>query len=823
MSINTYDIFISYRHTEKDRAWAKWLLEALETYRVPKGLQQRGFPARIGKAFRDEDELPTSADLSANIQQALEGSKFLVVICSKDTPSSLWVDKEVATFRKLGKGDHIIPVLVEGTPETSFPPSLLSLKKPVKQADGSFVESAEPLEPIAADVRERKDEKLSALKRLSLLRILSAILGCAFDDLRQRDHERQARKQRIVYSAAAVCSLLIVGGSLYLWDYNRLKVSYYNTIVYRWGVPEGVGKLSEETVKHKETSYRFESQKSKVTSVSRINSVGKLRENDEGLCLWIPQYRMGGQLEKLICQNLNERTKVVRKYEFWSSGGRVDSATVDLVNSRMVPLNNSKGGVNREMLYFDGNGYPAKVLFRNQYGVPKAKEVARSYVKVYGYIYKYDHKGRLLSESIADSDGKVHRGISFDERRYVMNTDGNVLEKQFYDQAGKPVLLGNLFKVVFEYDRWGNLTAENNVDKDGKLVIYEYARATYKYDERGNMTEASFWDVNNEPIVYLSRARETMKHDSLGYKIEELYYEVDGKLVGGNTTGYKYIYDHVNNMVDFACLDAKGKPLRNEDGIVYVRSIFDNNGNVIKEENLDSNRQRIVTNGVASINYNYDPLDNETEMSFQGPDGSLVAGSLGFARRVKQYDEKGYLVGESYYDPTGKLMMYDGYARDSMVYDDRGNITDVFYFGARGQPILCQGYHKASYKFDQNGHDCEWTFCGVKGEPVANHEGYFKATLVHDRLGNVLEDRYWGKNGKPVENSEGYHYGIYTYDYRSRLTEAYFGIKEQPVNCSAGYHRRVSRYDEKGAEIELVFLDARGRVITAGCNKKDGF
>ncbi len=56
-----YDVFISYRHTERDRAWAKWLLEALETYRVPKTLQQRGFPARIGKAFRDEDELPTPA------------------------------------------------------------------------------------------------------------------------------------------------------------------------------------------------------------------------------------------------------------------------------------------------------------------------------------------------------------------------------------------------------------------------------------------------------------------------------------------------------------------------------------------------------------------------------------------------------------------------------------------------------------------------------------------------------------------------------------------------------------------------------------------
>jgi len=30
MQQNTYDIFISYRHTERDRAWAKWLLVCRE-------------------------------------------------------------------------------------------------------------------------------------------------------------------------------------------------------------------------------------------------------------------------------------------------------------------------------------------------------------------------------------------------------------------------------------------------------------------------------------------------------------------------------------------------------------------------------------------------------------------------------------------------------------------------------------------------------------------------------------------------------------------------------------------------------------------------
>ena len=58
-----YDAFISYRHKDLDRTWAKWLLESLETYRVPKALVKQGFSPRIQRIFRDEDELPTSADL----------------------------------------------------------------------------------------------------------------------------------------------------------------------------------------------------------------------------------------------------------------------------------------------------------------------------------------------------------------------------------------------------------------------------------------------------------------------------------------------------------------------------------------------------------------------------------------------------------------------------------------------------------------------------------------------------------------------------------------------------------------------------------------
>lgn len=53
---------------------------------------------RIGRVFRDRDELPTASSLADNIENALKDSGYLVVICSPRTLQSQWVMKEIETF-----------------------------------------------------------------------------------------------------------------------------------------------------------------------------------------------------------------------------------------------------------------------------------------------------------------------------------------------------------------------------------------------------------------------------------------------------------------------------------------------------------------------------------------------------------------------------------------------------------------------------------------------------------------------------------------------------------------------------------------------------
>ena len=220
-----YDAFISYRHVEPDRSHAMWLHKALETYKVPKDLVKKGFPSRLKKVFRDEDELPASADLSGEIDRGLKASRFLIVICSPRIISSIWCDAEVKRFRELGRHNKIIALLTEGEPSESFLPSLCEIRQHVIK-DGAEVEEIEAVEPLAADIRERPDQSQKELKHLAKLRLIACILGCKFDDLRRRELRR---KQRMYVTATAfMLVLLLCFASLTVWALKEKKQAEQN-------------------------------------------------------------------------------------------------------------------------------------------------------------------------------------------------------------------------------------------------------------------------------------------------------------------------------------------------------------------------------------------------------------------------------------------------------------------------------------------------------------------------------------------------------------------------------------------------------------------
>lgn len=108
-----YAAFISYRHRPLDTAVATHLHRLIEHYRIPKDLRRDG-EKHVGRVFRDRDELPLSSDLTAELREALDHSKFLIVICTPDTPQSIWVDREIEYFLRGHDRDNVLAVLAAG-------------------------------------------------------------------------------------------------------------------------------------------------------------------------------------------------------------------------------------------------------------------------------------------------------------------------------------------------------------------------------------------------------------------------------------------------------------------------------------------------------------------------------------------------------------------------------------------------------------------------------------------------------------------------------------------------------------------------------------
>ena len=170
-----YEAFISYSHS--DELSARRIQLAIERYRIPTALatELNRSHQRFAPVFRDKEELAGSADLSDALQQALADSRSLIVVCSGAASRSRWVNAEVEAFQKLGRGDRIYAVVVDGNPAdpaSCLPPALHNR------------------ELLALDLRKQGDS-LATVR----LKLAASLLGVGYDRLKQR-HVRY-RRQRL--------------------------------------------------------------------------------------------------------------------------------------------------------------------------------------------------------------------------------------------------------------------------------------------------------------------------------------------------------------------------------------------------------------------------------------------------------------------------------------------------------------------------------------------------------------------------------------------------------------------------------------------------
>ena len=212
-----YNAFISYRHHPQDIKVAEAIHRGLEHFRVPKALKKKLKKNTKLRLFRDKEELPITSNLSDDITKALCNSDFLIVICSTHTQESMWVQREIETFLQTHDYSRVFTVLVDGEPYDVIPPALCSQEQ-VDSITGE--KKLVPLEPLSCDWRVGRRKAY----REELPRLAAALLGCGYDELRQR--QRQYRIRRMVTAASIAFSLVLAFSGYVL--YNSLQLQKAN-------------------------------------------------------------------------------------------------------------------------------------------------------------------------------------------------------------------------------------------------------------------------------------------------------------------------------------------------------------------------------------------------------------------------------------------------------------------------------------------------------------------------------------------------------------------------------------------------------------------
>ena len=223
----TYEAFISYRHNPRDSLIAKTISERTEGYRIPTSkLRTELGKKKIGRLFRDEDELPFGGVINDAISDAIRSSRrFIMLLCPDYLDENHWCIYELAEFLKTHHYRDVVVVVSSGdiaglTKQTSE----IMRNKGLHFYDDVDL-TGRPVDPFAVELSAYIDEK--ELKKALIskrLKIIAGILDIDYDDLNRRERRRQIKRRwAILTPIITVVSAFAIVVSFLAYNINLQK------------------------------------------------------------------------------------------------------------------------------------------------------------------------------------------------------------------------------------------------------------------------------------------------------------------------------------------------------------------------------------------------------------------------------------------------------------------------------------------------------------------------------------------------------------------------------------------------------------------------
>lgn len=811
MEKRVFDYYATIIYSEGDERWAKWVQRKLERYRFPVSLRQEHteLPSRIFPVFRDNSKY--SGDVpQEGLEERLEQSEYLIVVCSPESAQVDWLDREIRYFQALGRNRNIIPLIVDGEPHA---------KESVRECYSPALLNKGEDELLGVSVRELG-------RRQAVLRIIASLMHLRFDQLVMRD-KRRAHRRRL--TAAGVLAALFIVSAGVVW-YETPHSACYRSYVYRDELPVGLVKIGPEAQRTAHDYYRIVTCRNKVIRLERINSSGEVTDSlvasdIDDFPVTEFTYNEKGRLKSATKRDVFGNVCMVKDYT--QDLGTVDLRYIENSNNDNNSIKNflSDSGfkqgepscfesiaagkeITRYWLEYDARGY----LIREVYLKDRNNTLTCDENGIYGKAYLRDERdGKILRVTNLGEDGEplcARRGTGVAYTDYEYDAYGRVAKSCVYDADGRFTLdKDGVFYREYLYSDSGSLAQMLCRDAEGRLCADRDGIAQYFFvcDEKGRLAERygqnesgnavyakssgvyrtvyeaedgicseAYYGADGSPIINnCGYARQSLRYDIRGRIVERWVYGLDQKLTydtaGGNCAGYTVEYPD-EDTVRYICYNAEGEAAPGMSGYVSCTvRVRERSGweSVVEKSYYDAAGNPVrARDNAASVVYQYDDAGRLVSEAYFDEMGAPCGNYLGASVIRYNYRDKN-MISREYFDAEGVpcCVKYEGgnYAKVEIDYDLYDRATRIRCYDGDSNRVHIDGVWERQIEYDEGENCIRYKYCDNEGMLMDNAEGYAVREYKYDESGAVIRESYWNSEDIVLKEQE------FTYDGRGNL------------------------------------------------------